>query len=291
MSTKLLIPLALCHLALSLPFNANACTAFAANGKDYVAGSGTLIAKVRDQLMTGQVVKTVYPTSGHAYMGLFNGRKEFFNMGINEKGFVAFATTAGSIPKKERQKVKTFRSSEGLTGLEFMMRNCGSVQEALSHVEIFQHRPTNYVMADAKQIAFVEVLPNGTFKTVVKNNGMLTHTNHYITEETRQYNKKISASSQTRLERIQTLLDEHKKPFTMNDFISFTEDRNDGLDNSIFRLGSKESVPTTLSTMVVHIPEQGTPKLYLKWRDKRNDKSSWLVLTTAVFFDKEKAPK
>jgi hypothetical protein len=266
---------------------ANACTAFAANGADFVTGSGTLIAKVRDQMMTGQVVKTVYPTSGHAYMGLFNGRKEFFNMGINEKGFVAFATTAGSIPKTERLQVKTFRSSEGLTGLEYMMRNCGSVQEALSHVEIFQHRPANYFMADAKQIAFVEVLPNRTFKTVVKDNGMLTHTNHYITEEARQYNKKISASSQTRLERIQTLLEGHQKPLTLDDFIRFTEDRNDGLDCSIFRLGSKDSVPTTLSTMVVHIPEKGTPKLYLKWRDKRNDKNSWQMLETDVHFTKE----
>ena len=274
----------LCLLAFST--HANACTAFAANGKDLVAGSGTLIAKVRDQMMTGQVVKTVYPTSGYAYMGLFNGRKEFFNMGINEKGFVAFATTAGSIPKKERQQVKTFRSPEGLTGLEFMMRNCDSVQEALSHVEIFQHRPVNYVMADAKQIAFVEVLPNGTFKAVVKNNGMLTHTNHYITEEARQYNRKISASSQTRLDRIQTLLKEQQKPLTMGDFIRFTEDRNDGLDNSIFRLGSTDSVPTTLSTLVVHIPEQGTPKLYLKWRDKNDDKNSWQLLTTDVLFKK-----
>lgn len=270
---------------------ANACTAFAANGADFVTGSGTLIAKVRDQMMTGQVVKTVYPTSGHAYMGLFNGRKEFFNMGINEKGFVAFATTAGSIPKKERLQVKTFRSSEGLTGLEFMMRYCGSVQEALSHVEIFQHRPVNYVMADAKQIAFVEVLPNGKFTTTVKDNGVLAHTNHYITDEAQQHNIKISRSSRTRLQRIQALLNEHKKPFTMNDFISFTEDRNDGLDNSIFRLGSKETVPTTLSTMVVHIPENEAPRLYLKWRDKRNDKSSWQMLTTDVFFNKENAPK
>lgn len=272
---------------LALSSQANACTAFAANGAEFVEGSGTLIAKVRDQMMTGQVVKTVYPTSGYAYMGLFNGRKEFFNMGINEKGFVVFSTTAGSIPKKEREKVKTFRSSEGLTGLEFMMRNCGSVQEALSHVEIFRHRPTNYVMADAKQIAFVEVLPNRTFKAVVKDNGMLTHTNHYITEETRQYNKKVSSSSQTRLNRIQTLLNEHKKPLTMNDFIRFTEDRNDGLDRSIFRLGSKDSVPTTLSTMVIHIPENGIPKLYLKWRDKRYDKTSWQMLTTDVLFNKK----
>jgi hypothetical protein len=77
----------------------------------------------------------------------------------------------------------------------------------------------------------------------------------------------------------------------MNDFINFTEDRNDGLDNSIFRLGSKETVPTTLATMVVHIPENGDPRLYLKWRDKRNDKSSWQMLTTDVFFNKEIAPK
>ena len=286
MSTKFLVPLALCPIALSLSLNANACTAFAANGKDFVAGGGTLITKVRDQIMTGQVVKTVYPSSGHAYFGLFNGKKEFFNMGINEKGFVAFATTAGSIPKKERLQVKTFRTSDGLTGLEFMMRNCGSVQEALSHTEIFQHRPVNYVMADAKQIAFVEVLPNGTFKTVVKDNGMLTHTNHYIIEESRQFNKKVSESSQSRLDRIQTLLKEHKKPFTMDDFINFTEDRHAGLDNSIFRLGSKDTLPSTLSTMVVHIPENGAPKLYMKWRDKRNDRDSWQMLSTEVDFTK-----
>ena len=288
MSNKLLFPLILGAMAFSLSLNAHACTAFAANGKDFVEGGGTLITKVRDQIMTKQTVKAVYPEKGYAYFGLFNGKKEFFNMGINEKGFVVFSTTAGSIPKKARESVKTFRSPEGLTGLAYMMQNCASVQEAIAHGEIFRHRPTNYVMADAKQIAFVEVLPDGTHQVTVKDNGMLTHTNHYLLDGSLPFNKKISESSQSRLDRIRSLMKEHKKPFTMDDFIGFTQDQHAGLDNSIYRLGSKENGPSTLSTMVVHIPEKGAPKMYLKWRDKKNVRESWQMLRQEILFDHKK---
>lgn len=215
--------------------SADACTVFAATGSDSVQGGGTLIAKVRDERMSRQVVKTVRPERGYAYTGLFVGRKQKFNMGVNEKGFVVFRTTAGSVPKSARKKAERYKSPDGFDGQEFLIRNCATVDEALQHREIFSKEPTNYMMADAKKIAFVEVLPNEKHVVVVKDKGTLAHTNHYITKDSFDQNVVSGVSSQIRYNRIRELLEKNEKPFKLDDFIAFTEDKNEGPDNSIFR--------------------------------------------------------
>ena len=264
----------------------HACTVFGATGSDYVQGGGTLISKVRNEIKLWQTVKTVYPKQGYAYTGLFNGKKEIFNMGINEKGLVVFRTTAGSVPKDERKKAKRFLSSEGLRGQEFLIQNCATVDEALKHTEIFQE-PTNYMMADRNKIAYVEVHSKDNYSITVKTKGYLAHTNHYINSDLLSYNQKIGKSSLTRLNRIQELLSNHKTCFTMNDFIAFTEDRNAGRYNSIFRIGNPEAEGyKTLSTMVIHIPEKGIPLLYLKWKDNPKNPQSWQIIQHPVTFKK-----
>ena len=207
-------------------------------------------------------------------------------MGVNEKGFVVFRTTTGSVPKEVRKQYKRFKSEDGFDGQEFLIRNCASVDEALKHVEVFSKEPTNYMMADAKKIAVVEVLPGGKHVVTVKDRGTLTHTNHYITKDSFECNVVSSQSSQVRLNRIRKLLDTTAKPFS-KDFINFTEDKNDGPDDSIFRVGTPGmDVSTTLATMAVYIPEQGAPEIYLKWRENPDDKTSWQSKREKVDFGK-----
>lgn len=272
-------------LSLSMPLTSvQACTTFAAHGKDYVSDAGTLIVKVRDEFMTGQVVKTVRPDKGYAYTGLFTGKRQTFNMGINEKGFVVFRTTAGSVPKEIRRQAKRFKSPERLAGQEFLIRYSASVEEALSHAEVFRHEPTHYIMADRHEIAFVEVFPDGRYSVTRRRNDMLAHTNHYLSEAGQSHNRRIGRSSRTRLERIQTLLSTSDKPFDLDDFIGFAHDRNDGPHNSIFRVHDDEKRQSTLSVLAVHIPKSGSPELYLKWRDSRSDRTSWKQSRTVVRF-------
>lgn len=279
-TNRIALASALSALALGLAsYPLYACTVFAATGSDFVREGGTLIAKVRDQVSTTQHIKTVRPENGYAYTGLFSGKKNNFNMGVNEKGFVVVRTTAGSVPKKERLARTRYQSPDGLAGQEFLIRHCATVQDALKYPEIFSHEPTNYMMADAKTIAFVEVLPNGQYTVTLKDRATLTHTNHYINEKALPFNRRISRSSQIRLDRINELMTQHALPFSVDDFINLTEDRHGGLDNSIFRIGSKDTASKTVATMVVHLPKKGDPTLYLKWKD---DEGTWRTRQTIV---------
>ena len=119
MQTKLTSLCAALASAVLMTSSANACTVFAATGPELVQGGGTLISKVRDERSFKHVVKTVKPEQGYAYTGLFNGRN--FNMGVNEKGFVVFRTTSGSIPKEVRKQFKRYKSEDGFAGQEFLI--------------------------------------------------------------------------------------------------------------------------------------------------------------------------
>ena len=245
---------------------ASACTVFAAAGPELVPSGGTLVGKVRDERPAKQIVKTVASGDGYAFVGLFVGDNERYNMGVNEKGLVVFRTTAGSIPKKVRSRSVRYKSPAGLSGHEQIIRHCATVEEALKSGVFLE--PTNYVIADRKKIAYVEVLPDGTHASRVYDRGRFAHTNHYLMPEHQAGNVKIGESSRIRYERITTLMDEQAKPYSMEDFIAWTKDRHDGPDNSIERIGVPgKSSSTTLSAMVVHIPPEGDPEIYLRWRE------------------------
>jgi hypothetical protein len=262
-------------LSILLASGAEACTVFAATGgEDIVKGSGTLVAKVRDETSFRHTVKTVKPETGYAYYGLFNGRN--FNMGVNEKGLAVFRTTAGSVPEDVRRSAVRFKSPEGLRGPEYIARTCASVDEALQQKEIFRMEPVNYMIADRRKIAFVEVFPNGTYSAAVKERGTLTHTNHYITENGAPFNSKVGKSTSNRLKRINALLSETPKPYTLENFRRFTEDRTDDIRNSIFRAGIPDRAHVrTLATMAVYLPPEGAPEVILKWRDSPESPELW----------------
>ena len=160
---------------------AGACTVFAAAGPELVPSGGTLVGKVRDERPAKQIVKTVASGDGYAFVGLFVGDNERYNMGVNEKGLVVFRTTAGSIPKKVRSRSVRYKSPAGLSGHEQIIRHCATVEEALKSGVFLE--PTNYVIADRKKIAYVEVLPDGTHASRVYDRGRFAHTNHYLMPE------------------------------------------------------------------------------------------------------------
>lgn len=274
----------------ALAGQAAACTVFAATG-DSVEGGGTIVVKVRDEIFHGQTVKTVRPPSGYAYTGLFTGRRQTFNMGVNEKGLVVFRTTAGSVPKEIRRQAVRFKSSEGLPGQEFLIRYCASVDEALSHPEVFSE-PTNYMMADATKSAVVEVLPGGRTVVKVTENGTLAHANHYILEGAEEGNIRMKGSSEFRLARMEALLAGKPAGRTLEDAVRMASDREGGPDGAVWRPcyeGSKGS--HSLALMAVHLKAGAQPRLFLKWRDRGDDAGSWRLMLSDVRFPKEENEK
>lgn len=274
---KLLVGL-VCGACLSV--SASACTLFGAAGEGVVAGDGVLVAKTRDWRPELQKVAVKKPQAGFSYMGLFTGKAQHFNMGINEKGLVLARSSSDGIPKEKRLAMPHFRK-DGLTATDYIMQHFASVDDVLAHPEVFVE-PVNYILADRTKVAVVEVLPGGKTTVRVQTRGTIAHTNHFIEPESVTFNEKVGKSSATRLARINELLETAKKPLELTDFIAMTKDQHDGPVNSIWRVGKRPDGPQTLGAMAVFLPQQGVPKIYLTWRTEKFDPQSMQTVERAL---------
>lgn len=243
--------------------SAHACTLFAASGDAYIAGGGVIIAKNRDWPPEEQVVRLIDDGKGFRYYGLFSVNKRGnldVKAGVNEKGLTVVSATAGSIPRKERLQEQY---TKGVN--KRLLSSCATVGEALNALSAIRG-PRIIMLADREKIAYIEVGPIGKTSVTVKQNGILGHTNHFINDDLLWANKKVSKSSETRYQRINQLLTEQPRPFSLEQFINFSEDKTAGADNSIWREGSKPNSSQTIGAFIVHLPESGVPTVYVKAR-------------------------
>ena len=241
-----------------------ACTLYAAAGDAFVQGGGVIAVKVRDERPWPQVEKEVRPESGYAYRGLFTGRYERFNTGVNSAGLFVGLSTAGSVPKSKRDLYPPFRDSEGLGSPEHLIRYCATVDEAIERIRSFT-RPANYLLADRTKAAVVEILPDGNKTVRVIASGTIAHTNHYIEPDSERFNERLSASSHRRLERIRELLSASDKPLSLGQMEAFSRDRSAGPDNSIWRTGSIPGGTRTLAVAAVHLKPRGGASVRLTY--------------------------
>jgi len=265
-------------LTTCVPQASNACTLWAAAG-DAVAGKGTLIAKNRDWTPDQtQELRIVHPPKGYSSVSLVagGGSEPGTKAGINEHGLVIVSATAGQYSRDER------RSNPQKPGLlRSLLAECASVDEVLAKHDYFR-RPVFYLMADRTAIAILEVDGDGRMHVEKRHFGSLSHTNHFRYLDARAM-RPPAPSSTTRLSRIEQLLKEHKGPFTHGDFIRFSEDRNAGPDNSIWRQGSEPAKTRTLATWILAVPRHGSPVLYLKTADPgQPEKTCTLVISDAL---------
>ena len=251
-------------LLLSAPVEA--CTLFAANGS-VVDDGGTLLVKNRDwEPNQHQVIKFVPSKDGYSYFGLYaEGTAAGMKAGINEKGLTVVSATAGSIPSKERKNMPNKAGS-----LTKLLKECASVEEALTRTDLFLG-PKILMLADKKSVATIEIGPEGKFSIEQKENDYICHTNHYVAEDMLNFNKKIGQSSEKRYERICQLLDDASSPFSLDVFLNFSNDRNDGPDNSIFRLGSNPANTRTMAVWAVKIPLDSSPEVYVRILNPNED--------------------
>ena len=253
-------------ITLLLTAPVEACTLFAANGS-VVDDGGTLLVKNRDwEPNQHQVIKFVPAKDGYSYFGLYaEGPAAGMKAGINEKGLTVVSATAGSIPSKERKNMLNKAGS-----LAKLLKECASVEEALTRTDLFLG-PKILMLADKKSVATIEIGPEGKFSIEQKENDYICHTNHYVAEDMLNFNKKIGQSSQKRYERICQLLDDASSPFSLDVFLNFSNDRNDGPDNSIFRLGSNPANTRTMAVWAVKIPLDSSPEVYVRILNPNED--------------------
>lgn len=261
---KILLSMLIAGFA-SLPLGAQACTLYGAQG-DAVEGGGSIITKIRDFRPQAQSLRVV-KSKNYSYFGLFSGEnrdKQVIKAGVNEKGLTVVTAMAGSIPKKQRDAMAKRPCTRKI------LANCATVEEALQHPDYY-FGPRFVMIADAKEIAYVEIGNKGEHKIKRTKNNTLTHTNHYLESGMEAYNIKIGPSSMARYNRINELVNSRDK-LSFEDFKTFSQDQNAGPDNSIWRLGSKPGKSETLAAFIVRIYDQGEFQLWLKYRPEIEDK-------------------
>jgi hypothetical protein len=245
-----------------LHFPAYACTLWSTLNKTD-GGAEVLVAKTRDRQavpfpQTINFVNSNNPEE-YDYVGLSQGTP---TAGVNAGGLIVISATIDSLPKDVRRK-----GSDNL--VETLLRTFGSVQEIITHGQYLLAKSNRMflLLADTEQTALVEMGPDETFSTHIVQQGNSYHTNHYVFSQNTHLNpsdpneklQKSLLSSFTRYNRIQSLMDHHNGPFTLNDFIRFSEDQHDGPRNSIFRLGSgNDNAVRTVASFIVH-EKQGEP--------------------------------
>ncbi len=265
-------------ITLLLTAPVEACTLFAANGS-VVDDGGTLLVKNRDwEPNQHQVIKFVPSKDGYSYFGLYaEGTAAGMKAGINEKGLTVVSATAGSIPSKERKNMPNKAGS-----LTKLLKECASVEEALTRTDLFLG-PKILMLADKKSVATIEIGPEGKFSIDQKENDYICHANHYVAEDMLNFNKKIGQSSEKRYERIGQLLDNSSLPFSLDSFLNFSSDQNDGPDDSIFRIGGTSAKTRTMAVWAVSIPMQGSPEVYIRILNPNEEEKSCRIIADDFF--------
>jgi isopenicillin-N N-acyltransferase like protein len=240
-----------------------ACTLWGAVG-DAVAGGGALVAKNRDWVPDHrQELVLLAPPEGYRAVALraVGNDEPGIKAGVNEKGLVIVSAAADQFPSADRKKIQQKKEL-----MRHFLTTCASVAELLTQIELMR-RPVFYLAGDRTELAVIEVAPGGRRSITRTVSGTLHHTNHFCGIEPPELKRKPGASSRLRDERIEELLKTPGRPFDLEEFIRFSEDRNAGPDNSIRRTGSAPGKPRTLATWVVSVPPFGSPQLFLRTAD------------------------
>ncbi len=280
MKWKKVVIAAAAALILSMG-ESGACTLWAAAGD--AAGGGAIIAKNRDWYPNHrQVLKTVHPDGGYAYMGIYAENKKVysgFKAGINEKGLSIVNASASAIPRAERMKM-------GYTWkvMEHVLAQCATVEEALSLLDRAEG-PRFLLLADREEITQVEIGPYGLKRVERKRNGTLHHTNHYKEFPFTAFNELPGKSSHVRDRRIGEILG-GRPSWTMDEFIAVTADHAAGADDSIFRTGSTKKSEKTIASWVARIPPEGAPEIYVRLLNPKEPVREVRLTGDALFDEK-----
>jgi isopenicillin-N N-acyltransferase-like protein len=239
---------------ISSSVDAGACTLFGAIGS-CVEGGGVLVGKTRDRPENlQQVFIEVSPKAGYRYRGISTKGKSVVTSGTNEKGLVVVSAAASHF-KKEGPITTVGKILSRVCSVDGVVAMCkkGEVEG-----------PISYLVGDRNVIAIVEVIDGRQNAFLIREEGVLSHTNHFILKEMKAFNPKVGASSQARVNRIQRLLEQG--PFTTGMFIGFTKDHSNGPgSNSICRHDKEGTRPgeRTLSAAVFYVPREGVPEMWV----------------------------
>lgn len=247
-----------------------------------VENGGLLIAKNRDWNESSKtILKVISPDEGFKYLAMYaEGENGGVKGGINQAGLVVFSESAGSVKKEDR-------NSEGKGKIRVILSECRNVEDVLKNPDKYLVGRTQFlILGDNKELAWIEISPDNQVHIERKNNGTLYHTNHYLCQDFLSFNEKQGESSLIRCNRVCKLLG-MKSPMTLEDMIQISNDRNDGPDNSIWRIGSNNGKTRTLMNMSIYIPLNESPIIYVKTANVSSPERTGVLILDTAFWNQE----
>jgi hypothetical protein len=233
-----------------------------ASAGDKIKDGGTLVGMTWDvpQGIKGEL-RLVIPKKGSRYLGLFPLQTKDRNTivaGINELGLAIITSSPNSKSSRKR-----FVGNSNL--VETILSSFGTVDAVMANKSMFLNaRPMFLIIADRLKIILVQIGSAGKNAVDVTGNGLFYQTNHYTHQRLLEENEIFVENSILRLNRLQNLLTNHQKPFVIDVFLSIADDRANGPDNSIWRIGSSEKKERTLASWVAYLSKSSPPELYFK---------------------------
>ncbi len=269
-------------VSLSILFSISsfACTLWGFAGSS-VKDGGLLIAKNRDRDENSvSKLKMITPKTGHKYLAMYAvGKYDGVKGGVNEKGLVVFSASVGSVREENRLT--------GVGKVGKILRECATVEEIMNNPAIYLLGQFQFLLiGDKTEIIYVEISPDNSLHVERRTNGALYHTNHYLYKDFLSFNETFSTSSHKRAERVDYLTTV-SSPMTLSDMITISNDKNDGWNNSIWRVGSKKSSVRTTMNMSVYVPSVGYPVVYVKTANILEEETSKQFILNAEFWQKE----
>lgn len=258
---------------LLFSFPSYACTGWAAMNDD----GKVLIAKNRDAIPTEEYVEMRHPSEGFSYLGLFadgntseTASEKELKAGVNDQGLVMISLSAKTV-LGELEKTSQIKEQGVIAPI---LAHYHSVQEVYENREsIFSKTyPMFYMLADLKNIAYVEITPDHEISMTRQSSGILTHANQYLNPDFSKFNTINYKSSSLRYNRINELLKQHIKEekennkinFSMDDFKEYSIDTTNGPQDSIWRTAKEKDHERTVATFIVELQNGKSPIIYVK---------------------------
>ena len=275
---KILITVLACFFCL-ISTTSTACTTWASVGSVNQLG-GLLLVKNRDAPHKGHEKLILFHPKNHipylalAYNSNGSNQYPYYSAGVNQKGLAVVNNAADVYP------VQYDREQGETSSMKAILKNYTSVAEVLQHAkQLFSTSKVNFlIIGDPKQIVTVEIGPKKQYCIYGKtNNGFVYHTNQYQCKNLETFNHKKFPDSITRYHTIQKLLTTHTGKYTFNDYYTFSNRQNYGLNSSIFR-------KWTAATWVLQYPSKGNPLLYVRFTSPAQQYHVYRIQLTPAFW-------
>ena len=245
------------------PVATSACTTFASVGAAN-ANNGLIIAKNRDSTQGFEQLAVRKQAGKNTYLGLFfnvNDQQPYplISAGINEHGLSVVQNEAVAITNAQLAE----DAPHGSAVIFNVLEGYSSVADVLADQQaLFGNGYANFlIIGDQTEAILVEIGPEENAYQILRasdNNNRVYHTNHYVLQSMKGFNKVFDADSEDRFTTIKKLMTKANNQLTADGhYYQWINSAQNGQYNSIFR-------NITVASWIAEIPQNGSPELMVR---------------------------